>query len=71
MVSCFPSFSVWFPWGPKCVYRQQTWGALGDLGCKAVGIRKGSLGGGGRRQGGLGHLKNQIQSWLLNAFCQP
>lgn len=21
----FPPFSVWFPWGFQCVYRQQTW----------------------------------------------
>ena len=69
-VHAFPPFSVWFPWGPECVYRQQTCmgGALGDLGCEAAGTRKGRLGG---EQGGLGHLKNQIKSWLSNAFCQP
>lgn len=69
-VPAFPPFSVWFPWGPECVYRQQTCmgGAPGDLGCEAAGTRKGRLGG---EQGGLGHLKNQIKSWLSNAFCQP
>lgn len=49
-VPAFPPFSVWFPWGPQCVYRQQTCmgGAPGDLGYKAAGTRKGRLGGAGR-----------------------
>lgn len=60
-----------FHGAPSVFTSSRPGGHLGDLGCEAAGIRKGSLGGGSGRQGGLGHLKNQIQSWPFNAFCQP
>lgn len=68
MVSLLSLHSVCgFHGAPECVYRQQSCmgGAPGDLGWEAAGTRKGRLGG---EQGGLGHLKNQIKSWLSNAF---
>lgn len=75
MVSLLSLHSVCGFHGAPSVFTgsRPAWGEpWGDLGCKAAGTRKGRLaGGGGRGQRGLGHLKNQIKSWLLNAFCQP
>lgn len=44
----FPPLSVWFPWGPKYVCRQQTGGeGTGGRGLQSYRDKKGEAGGGG------------------------
>lgn len=70
-VPTFPPFSVWFPWGPKCVYRQQTCmgGALGGPGLQGCRDEKRKAGGGrGPRAERAGALEKPNKKLAVECF---
>ena len=74
MVSLLSLHSVCGFHGTPSVFTgsRPAWGEpLGTWAARLQGQEREDFGVGGGGQGGLEHLKNQIKSWLSNAFCRP
>lgn len=66
----FFAFSVWFPWGSKCVYGQETWGwgGGGFWRSRLQGDKKGKAGEGREKPGALGEKKKTNKKLAVERF---